>query len=324
MRLTAIRSAGDAIDLTRSFLTAQTVKRYVLLAVMAVFLGPAGVSGPPGPVQIQQDFRQDIETGVPELGELFDLVTAELIVTMIAIIGAIAMLYALASALMEFAFVHSLSTQSVALAEPIATYWRQALALFVFRAVIWGATVGMIALVSLSVLDIIAIPGDPAIVSLVVGAFAVGIVAYLLNRLTTDFVVPIMYKSDRGLVWSWGQFLGVARRNLRQYVAYVPIRIILEIAMGVVFAIVIGLTMVGVAIVVGLPLGFLLWLTLGMVGLAILAVVLVLVAICVFALLIVPFHTYLRYYTLLVLGDTDETYDLVPEMRAASRSGGLS
>lgn len=49
------------------------------------------------------------------------------------------------------------------------------------------------------------------------------------------------------------------------------------------------------------------------------AVLFVLVAIVLALFVSVPVQTFLRYYALLVLGDTNADFDLIPEQRRAAR-----
>jgi hypothetical protein len=72
--------------------------------------------------------------------------------------------------------------------------------------------------------------------------------------------------------------------------------------------------------VVGIPLV----LVLGFEGIGalvalVLAFMFVVVAFVLMLLVQVPFQTFLRYYALLVLGDTNEAFDLIPERRRAVR-----
>ncbi|MCL7419031.1 MAG: DUF4013 domain-containing protein, partial [Halalkalicoccus sp.] len=107
----------------------------------------------------------------------------------------------------------------------------------------------------------------------------------------------------------------------KQYLAYVVAAIVLNVALGIVF----GLLVAIAALVLLVPLG-----VVGA-GVALLAeqvllpVALVLGAVFVLGIVLValvvqvPIQTYLRYYALLILGDTDEELDPVPRIRTVVR-----
>lgn len=319
MSLTAIQSAGDAIDITRQYLFGRTLRQAVILAFMVIFLGPTGVSGPPGPIELDDEAFAG-ENDVPSPAELIAAIDWELAIGAIAVIGLFAVLYGLVSAFMEFGFVHSLVADTAAIREPAQHHWSRAVALFMFRAVVWGTIAVGIAVLLADALGILELPVRTDWVTLTPIAVLVGGGLYLLNRFTTDFVVPIMYHERRGLLSSWLRLVGVMRTEWRQFAVYVPVRIILEVALGIGFGLVIGLLLVAVGIVVGVPVGVVLVLALGpTVGIVLTIAVLVLVAIPLAAAALVPFHTYLRYYTLLVLGDTAEGLDLIPDKRLTAR-----
>lgn len=319
MSLSAITSAGDAIDLTREYLFAQSIRRYLLLAVMSVFLGPAGVSGPPGPVEIRDGAFQTDGGDFPSLEEL--VATIDVTLIFVAIVAIISLLvgYALVSALVELAFVHSLANRTVQLRRPAREHWRKAIGLFVFRAIVWGALAAWSLAMVLVLFDVIAVPFGLDVVLFAAVAFVLGVATYLLNRLTTDFVVPVMLHEDRNIVGGWVRFAGVVHREWRQYAVYVPVRLLLEVALGIAIGVVAGLGFLAIAIVLGIPLGVVLFIALGPTGIAITIVILAVAAVVAGALVIVPFHTYLRYYSLLVLGDTEAGLDLIPGMRSLAR-----
>lgn len=320
MSFSAIQSAGDSIDVTREYLASRSWRQVALLAVMAIFLGPAGVSGPPGPVDIEDEAFQ-VDDDLPSLSELIGAIDWELVLIALILVAAFVVLYGLISAFMEFGFVHSLTTDTVAIRAPARDHWTRAFSLFLFRAVVWGIiSLGGVALIAVG-LGIFTLPFELDLMLLSLVLLLAGVSLYLLNRFTTDFVVPIMYHERRGLISAWRRLLGVMRHEWRQYVAYVPVRIILELALGIAFGIVLVLLFIAMGIIIGVPLGVLTVLLLGVVpGIVITGGVLAIVALILLAAVMVPFHTYLRYYTLLVLGDTSDALDLIPTKRSSSRS----
>lgn len=321
MSFSAIQSAGDAIDVTREYLFGRSIRGGALLAFMVLFLGPTGVSGPPGPIELDDEAFQT-ENEVPTLDEVFEFVSLEWLTVVAVIVIALAIGYALLSAFMEFSFIHSLVTDTVSISKAARSHWREALGLFIFRVVLWGFVAGLVALLTLTTVDLVELPVDVEFAFLLPLAIAGGVMLYLLNRFTTDFVAPIMYHEHRGVLGGWWRLLAVMRREWRQFAVYVPVRIILEIALGIAFGIVLALGLFLIALVIGIPIGIILVLVLDpLIGFVITVAILGLIAIAVIAGAMVPFHTYLRYYTLLVLGDTAETLDLISEKRHIVREG---
>lgn len=315
MSFSSIQSAGDAIDITREYLFARTKRQGLLLAFMAIFLGPTGVSGPPGPVDINEE-AFDPGPDLPSLGEVLDAIDWELALLVVVAVAFLAVVYGLISAVMEFGFVHSLTSDTVELRRPARDHWSRILSLFLFRALVWGSiATGVVVMIAVG-LGLFEAPVALDSLVLAVLVFIGGGVLYLLNRLTTDFVVPIMYSERRGFLSSWARLLGLMRREWRQYGAYIPVRIILEIALGIAFGIVLAITLVAMGIIIGVPLVAVLVVILGLLpAVVITGVVLGILGLGFIAVLMVPFHTYLRYYTLLVLGDTSESLDLIPNKR---------
>ncbi len=316
MSLTAIQSAGDAIDITREYLFGRSLRQFVTLAFMVLFLGPTGLSGPPGPVEFDDEVFGG-EGSFPSPAEIIDAIDIELAIIAISIVAVFTILYGLVSAFMEFGFIHSLVTDTAAIRNPASDHWPRALSLFVFRAIVWGVITMTIALLTAQAIGVIDLPIDPMDTLSLLGLVFVGGIFYLLNRFTTDFVAPIMYHERRGLLASWGRLLEVMRLQWRQFAVYVPVRIILEVALGIAFGVVTAILLFAMAVVIGIPVGVVLVLLFGTLpGILTTITVLAVLAIALVAVALVPFHTYLRYYTLLVLGDTSPSLDLIPGSRS--------
>ena len=145
----------------------------------------------------------------------------------------------------------------------------------------------------------------------------------LLQGFTTQFVVPVMLLEDRGVVDGWKRFWPTLTGEWKEYLGYVVMRFVLQIAVGILVGIVLLVAGILVAIpfgIVGVA-GFTLaqsqpvlgW---GVVAIAVLLFVLAFVVLSLFAA--VPVQTFLRYYALLVLGETNEAFDAIPAQRAAA------
>lgn len=320
MSISAIQSAGDAIDVTREYLFGRSLRQVLTLAFMVLFLGPTGTSAPPGPVELDETVF-DADDGLPSPGDIIAAIDWELAMIVIVLIGVFAVLYGLVSAFMEFGFVHSLVVDTAAIREPAQDHWPRALSLFLFRAVVWGLGAVTIALLIAGALDLVDLPRGVDLISIWPLLVLAGGSVYLVNRFTTDFVVPIMYHERRGLISGWRRLVGVIRDEWRQFAVYVPVRIMLEVALGIAFGIVISVAILALGVIIGIPVGVILVLVVGTTtGLVVTVGILSLLAIALVAAAMIPFHTYLRYYTLLVLGDASHPLDLIADKRHRARS----
>jgi hypothetical protein len=254
-----------------------------------------------------------------------------LVGVIVGLLVLLALLWGLISAILEFVFVESLRSDTVAIRTYWSDRWRQGVRLFVFRIVLalplLALVVGWLVVVFGPLLTGV---GSPA---LFLGALLVGIPLFfllavlygLVNGFTTVFVVPIMILDDCGVIAAWRRLWSSITAAWKQYLAYAVVGVVLSFAAGILASIVLGL----VAVIVSIPLavvGFLLQVAIGLtstVGIALLGLlVLVFVAVMVpaWALVQVPILVYLRYYALLVLGDIDESLDLIPDRRQEIRS----
>ena len=324
MALHAARDVGDAFTVTREFLTPIEFVRWLKLAVVAFFIG-GGMSLPStqfnasgGPDQIP---AEEIPLTLPAE-------TATIIAVVVAIAVGLGLLFAVVGAVMEFVFVESLRTGSVSIRRHWSEHWRQGLRLFGFRIAIGlpvlAAFLGWMALFFLPLATGIADPIVPFGVFLLglPVVFFVGLLYALVASFTTVFVVPIMIKHDCGVLAGWRPLWGSIKAAPKQYLAYAVIAFLLTIAAGLLASVVVGIG----AIVVSIPLGIVALVTyftvsisstVGIVLLVALVVLFLAAIIALWALVQVPVVAYLRYYGLLVLGDIESDFDIIPDRRNA-------
>ncbi|MFC7156135.1 hypothetical protein ACFQPA_11830 [Halomarina halobia] len=332
MTLYALDDLDDALDATRSFLLPFDARRWLKLALVVFFVGGLGANVPAGG-NVNVGDASSIDVGaLPALPA--DVVT--LAVALAAAVLVVALLFALVGSAMEFVLLEALRSDEVAVRRDGRRHLGKALGLFGFRLLL--ALVGL-ALAALALAPVwLALTGggafDPrALVAglallLPVAAF-VGVVLGVVNGFTTVFVVPIMLLEDRGVLAAWRRFWPTLVGAWRQYVVYAVAAFVLNVVGATAVGIVAGLG----ALVLFVPFGILGWTlfggalaagtlsTAGWVALAALLVAFALVAAAVFAVVQVPVQTYLRYYALFVLGDTDAELDLIPDRRKTVRSG---
>lgn len=329
MALYAIDDLDDTWTATREFLLPLSVKRLAVLAVIVFFVGGTGLNlpggggtgGPP------DDTASGVEPGIDAVRE-FVLDNALAIGLIGAAILSLVLAFAFIGALMEFVFVQSLRTDEVRFWGYSRAYFASGLRLFGFRIVL--GIVGFVSTLTLFGVGLVAFGvgevqvGGLALAALAVLAVLAILATSLVDAFTTAFVVPVMMVRETGVLGSWRTFWPTLVGAWKQYLAYGVAALILTIAAGIVVAMLLGIA----AIAAGIPLAIVGGLTLVTVGtgetvtvvvIAALVVLFVAVMIVVGLLLQVPVQTYLRYYALFVLGDTDRDLDPIPEIRAAVR-----
>ncbi|MFT4892197.1 MAG: hypothetical protein ACI9YT_003138 [Halobacteriales archaeon] len=351
----AIDALSDALDATRAFLWPFDAGRWLRLALITFFVfGSIGGFPPGGSFQVGDgdvqvgpvggdrapdgwvvgDWSGPFASADPGGVTLGDFEAALWFVLAIVAIGLVlGLLYLFVGSIMEFVFYEALRSERVSVREYAGDHLGLGVSLFAFRVVLGLLAVvlvgGAIALVFFSALS-----GPVTVVAaLLILAplfFLLGILGYLVNLFTTEFVAPIMLLEDRGVLSGWRRFWGVLRGDWGEFLIYALIRFGLNLAAGLVLGILVGFVAVLLAIPFG-GIGVLLWIGLGdpttigtgvLVVIGLLALLYALVVAIAAALVAVPVITYLRYFALLVLGDADETVDLIPDRRAGIRSGG--
>ncbi|SEQ48922.1 DUF7544 domain-containing protein [Natrinema salaciae] len=311
----ATKDLSDAIDVTRSFLASASLGMWVKLAIIVFFVGGIGFGSPtvpggggdfggeptPGP-------ETDPGAGV-DIGELLPI----LIVVGIIVV-AIGLVFGLLSALFEFTLLESLRSGEVHIRRYTKRNFGLGVSLFGFR-----IAIGLIALV---------IVGGPILATyLLTGSVSFGIfglmillgipvylVYAVISRFTTVFVAPTMLQEDLGVVAAWKRFWPTMTANWKEYLAYLVLVWIVQFVLT--FAL--GIVLLVVFLVLAIPL-----ILIALIPIIGIIVVLLAVPLIIFVVLLVqvPLVTYLRYYALLVLGDTDAELDLIPDQRAAIRGG---
>ncbi len=328
----AIDNLSDAIDVTREFFTPIDGGQWLRLAVVVLFVTSFGAGGPAfgggggnagtvtdGPAQgdVPSEFESDVST-------------SQLLFWGLIVLGIVLVLwlgYAFLSAVMTFVFLESLRSGEVHIRRYFGTNIGRGLWLFLFR-----IGLGLVALLLIGVpillIVLFATGGQGALTAGSVLAFipyaiVVGLLFGILSQFTSAFVAPIMLLEDRGVLASWRRFWGTLRPNWTEYLVYLLLVWILQLVVGGAAWIVVGIAgfvlAVPFVIVVALlvfalgPLGVLLSIPVGLVG----AVLGLLLLGAVWA----PIASYFQYYALLLLGDTENELDLIPDQRATTREG---
>lgn len=333
----AVDALDDALDATKSLLVPVDGRQWLRLALVVFFLGGTGGGGPSA--------TAGSSTGGPTVtapgasgGELHLPLSPEeafsigLVVVLLGL--TLGVLYALVGSVMEFVFVESLRRQHVSVRRYADQHLGRALRLFGFRIALGLLVIVPAGGIVLGVLS--AVSGEPRVSLGLLAIFVpllilLGILVAAIDVFTTHFVVPVMIGGNVGVLVGWRRFWPTLTREWKQYGVYALVRVGLALAVGVVASIVSGI----VAAVLFVPLALAGWMafpTLGgleavfanplalALGVAVLLGYLFAVG-AALAIAFVPVQTYVRYHALIVLGDTNREFDLIPELRRKIRGG---
>lgn len=321
MTLHAVQDVTDAFAVARTFLLPVEVGRWLKLALVVLFIG-GGSRLPTTQFDASGVPRETPPAGIP-----FDLPAdvLPLIVTFVVVAVLLALVFGLIGAIMEFIFIESLRSREVSIRQYWGARWRQGLRLFGFRVAIslpvlavflgWAALLflGGVSIISVGVLLL----GVPFLL-------IVGLVYGVVTTFTTHFVVPIMIEADTGVLAGWGLLWDSITVDWKQYLAYAVVAFVLSLVTGVLASVALGFA----ALVALIPIGGLAGITyltvsfssfLGIAILVVLGLSFVALMIVLWALVKVPIQAFLRYYALLVLGDIEASFDLIPQQRSAVR-----
>ena len=325
MALHAVDDLSDAYRATKSFLLPMEWGRWLRLALLSLFVaGSGGGGGGFSSGWSGTPTTQPPSTG-PTPGSEFDQFTAAFAEHLWLIVGVGAavlllglVLQWLASAF-EFTFLESLRTDAVHVRQYTSEYAGLGTRLFAFR-LLFGLlsvlVVGGLLLLVLGPIFLGVAPAGPILLAVfaIPLLIVLGILGSVIYVFTTAFVAPIMLLEERGVISAWKRFWGVFKSAWEDFLVYVLVGLFLMIAIGILVGIV--MTVIGVALV--LPVLAVL-LALGPLPAVLVGIPLGLLGIVATALVQVPVQTYLRHWSLLVLGDVEPDLDLIPDRRATVR-----
>lgn len=326
----ALSALSDARDATKSLLVPVDRGQWLRLALIAFFVGGVGGGGGGGQGSVNfsgEEFPMSFPDGVPPVDMPPLRSVLAVVAAVVVLLFLVALVYLAIGSVLEFVFVEGVRSQDVRIRAPFRAYLRPGLRLFGFRVTV-GLLVGALVAIPIAGAVLGGVGLSPAFLLLLVPVVIfVGVLALVVGivlQLTTDFVVPAMLTEDRGVLDGWRRVWPTLRAEWEQAALYVLVRY----ALGIGAAIAVGLVVILLALVVALPfvlIGGLMyailvamggpglggWLVLGFVGL------LYGLAVVVVSLFVqVPVITYFRYYALFVLGELDETLDLVATFRS--------
>jgi hypothetical protein len=305
----ALSAVGTARDATSDLLVPVDRGRWLRLAVVALFVGVGG-GVPLDGADIPVSETAPNGTGVPT-----DVPLPEGGVAAILAVGlALVLLWTAVGAVMEFVLVVALRDREVRLREPFRAHVGDGLRLFGFRLAVDLAGLLVVGVPFLAVIAL-GVSVSPLLavfaVPLVLLAAVIAVVAAVVGRLTTDFVVPAMVADGTGVLDGWRRLWATLRAEWQQVALYVVARFVVGIAASLVTWVV----TLGVALAVAVPFALLgAAAVVAGAGTAAVLVVVFCYALVVFVglqFVQVPVLVFVRYYTLAVLGLLDADLDFV-------------
>ncbi len=283
---------------------------WLRLAVIALFVG-GGISMP----NIFQhrsgsgDFMGGAAGPFPDI--------ALVVVLAVVVLLAVALVWIFVGAVMQFVFVDMLSTGDIHIRQAFRERLGKGARLFIFEIIV---TAIMIFAVMVLALALFGSGGAGAATLALLFVFIpviliAALIFGLIFLLTTDFVVPIMIREDCGIIEGWRRLIGTISAGFWQVAIYIIVRFILGLiaAIGQTILIIVALVIIAIPFVL---IGIVLLAALSAANYILLAVLLIpylIIAIPVALLIAVPFITFFRYYSLLVLEGLIPGYRLLQE-----------
>ncbi|MEF8856930.1 MAG: hypothetical protein V5A16_05850 [Haloplanus sp.] len=328
----AFAALKDARDATEALLRPVDRGRWLRLALIALFVGVGGGAPTGGNVNVPSGRGgsgvppEMPAPSIPDVGSM-----AAVLLGIAALVVLLAILWSVAGAVMEFVLIAGLRDRDVSIREPFRANVGPGLRLFGFRLAVGLGSLLVIGLPILAVFGL-GISVSPVVLLLLVPLVMVfGVVALLAGvalGLTTDFVVPTMLTEGLGVLDGWRRLWPTLRAEWKQTALYIVAKFVLGIAVGLAVSLVVLLAALVVAIPFALVGGALFLAasavgatTVGWVVGGALVALFVLVMIAVGLLVQVPALTFVRYYSLSVLGMLVPELDLVGVDRSDGENG---
>jgi hypothetical protein len=151
--------------------------------------------------------------------------------------------------------------------------------------------------------------------------FTIGLIIGIISGFTWDFVLPLMYLKNKGLMLSWSELKKLVFREWKEFLVYIIISFFLSIV-GSVIALILLIPLIIIALillVIGVIFGLLSILSSG--NLAIIAVMLliaflgILLFVFLAAVITLPITSFFRYYPIIFLGKIDAETSKLLELK---------
>ena len=187
-----------------------------------------------------RDFRQGLEQAKEfVVNNLYWIVPVAVAIFVVSL--GLWVLFTWLSSRGKFMFLHCVALDKAEVVVPWDKFAREANSLFLFRIVL--GLIGMAATLPLVVLAVVMgvgmfaraglwICGILGLIGVVLVMVAVGIVFFLIAKLTTDFVAPIMFLRGGRCLNAWRELFGLISANVGHFVLYLLFQIVLGIAIS--------------------------------------------------------------------------------------------
>lgn len=310
----AIDSVSDAVDEAKALLFPFELKRWLVLAVMAFFVGGAG-NAP----SINQSVDAPVQNGqlpaVPMESELWVLIFLVVLAILV-----LAVVFLVIGSIMEFVFVDALRSHDVRIRGPFGDRIGVGIRLFGFRLALLlvGLLLAAVVLAPVYAAFVLAAPFSLlALVFLLPLAIVLGLALAVVQDFTTAFVVPVLCERGGGILSTWRRTLWPAvKSEWQQFLLYIVVKWGLGIAIGFAVGIALALVFAPVLLLVGAGV-----LTGGVspVLVAIGATFVVVLFVVVHVFVQTPIAVFLRYFSLLVLDKSGLEWTLYPDRDGGPR-----
>jgi hypothetical protein len=335
--LHAFRPVSTAFEKTRKLLLEPfDLGAWIKLVLITFFVGSGSTSfNPANNLQYvfnRGDFSHTTYTDLQHA--LSDSTIIAIILLVVAVSIGLILLMSYLRGVLSFVMIDALTTGNVRIVQPFKENMGRGFKVFVFNVVVFIVSLIVIGVIIAGmILGILAALGggdieaastwntmSTASILLLVATVLIGLLALLVYAVIIglfvgffyDFGVPFMYFRNLGLRQSIGEVWRLVGRQPLEFLVYVVVRWMLELAIGIFLGIVVLFIM---AIFVGAGL----LIVLAMIGLAgsslvvmlLLALALIigiLLLIIVSAFISMPFQVYLRYYSLDFLKSFDPSF----------------
>jgi hypothetical protein len=321
----AFTAIDGAVSHTKSLLWPFRAGVWLRLAVISLFVGGFGggfnffsFNDGGRDAAFSPGFGMPMDSFAPGAG---------MILLLIGVVLLIALVFGIIGSIFQFVFVDCLTSGEVSLSRTFGMRSGKGLRLFLFQVIF---SLLMIAAVVVALLAVflpmqgIGAPNMLALIALIPAAVLILVVVVTVLMLTIDFVVPVMIRSDCGVIEGWRHAWTFLRPDLVNAAVYVVFRFILGFVLGIIALLLVLVAMAVIAVplvAVGVVAGIALKAAAVPVHVLLLLIGIV-VAVPVLLLVQVPFATFLRYYSLGVLGRFSPEYDLFkgPEPSGATEA----
>ncbi|RQD84676.1 MAG: hypothetical protein D5R96_00715 [Methanocalculus sp. MSAO_Arc2] len=304
----AFAELDRAIQSTKDLLWPFQAGIWIRLAIISFFLGWGG--GFPQPTWSSDgDFYGEVFSGLqaPAFPDNVGLILA-----VILGIGILALAYILIGSILQFVFVDCIATKNVSLSQTFRPRMGKGFRLFLFQI---GITILFLLLIAAVFLPFILASGGltgfpnvfprASLLLVMIPLFLIfAVIIALIQLITIDFVVPVMIKKDCGVIEGWRSIVAAISNDVMQTVIYVIVRFLAALGAGIVM-IILTLLLLAIIAIPFVLVGFFIY-TFAVLSTIFLIILLgipyLIIAISAALMVSVPFITFFRTYSLMVLG----------------------